>query len=619
MKFHFLALFLHIAVGLLLYTHTLKYPFVFDDKRNITGNSYIRLKQLDFDSLCRSATNSVLASRPVANLSFALNYYFSEYNPGPYRLVNIVIHIVNGLLVYCLALLTLTLTFPNPISSNNRTIIGASLCSSLIWLVHPVQTQSVTYVVQRMNSLSALFYLASLCSFISGRLSQSTYRRLAYWAFCFCFGLLSLGTKEIAATLPIVILLYEWYFFRDLSLSWLQGNIKLLAVPVILFLLITLLYLGENPVEKILGGYSNRNFTAGERVLTQFRVIVFYLSLLIYPHPDRLNLDHFFSVSSSLVNPASTGISSALILFFLWLGYRLGRSGKRLSSFCIIWFFINLLIESSILPLELAFDHRLYLPSIGVALLSVPLFLRLTPARPGYLTLIVPVSIILILSLWTHQRNKVWKDAFALWSDCAAKSPKKARPHNNLGNTVREQGNNNAAIVHYLTAMRLDPNYAKPYYNLGNILLEQGKTEQAIRRFQQALRLEPGYEEAHLSLGAARQRQGDLEAAMRHYLEASRIRPGYAEAHNNIGYVLSLQGNFDAAIHHYVQALKAKPDYAGAHGNMGIALANQGRMDDAIKHFSAAVSIDPGDDRSRNNLEIALRSTNKDIKNKTFE
>jgi hypothetical protein len=327
-----------------IYANALRAPFFFDDVLNITQNPAIRLTRITLDNLIKAGFESHIPNRPVANISFGLNYYFGGYHVLGYHLVNIVIHMVTGLLLYLLVKTTLLLSWgtdravsmlklpsagPGPVTGwRPPDPSWVSFWVATLWLVHPVQTQSVTYIVQRMNSLAAMFCVLSLLLYARARVSQklrfnhsrhpSTHPYVLFTG-SLLGALLALGSKETAATLPVLILLYELYFFQDLSWSWVARNYLYVGIVLVLFGIIAAVYMGNHPWDTILDGYARRDFTPGQRVLTEFRVVIFYLSLLIWPHPSRLNLEHDFALSHSLLDPVTTGMSLGLIIGLLAL------------------------------------------------------------------------------------------------------------------------------------------------------------------------------------------------------------------------------------------------------------------------------------------------------------
>jgi hypothetical protein len=356
-----------VVLTLIIYASGLNGPLVFDDMSNIEYNPHIRLEKLSFEGLKKAAFDSPAEFRPVANISFALNYWLHGYKTSGFHLVNVLIHVTTG--VFLFFFIRLTLRMP-ALSLKYESHQWVAYVAALIWLVHPLQTQSVTYIVQRMNSMAAMFYVMALFFYAHGRVSQTTQNRWLWFGGCAAAGILALGTKQIAATLPFFIFLYEWYFLQDLNWHWFKRRMLPLAGVLLFFGILALIYLGADPLESILGGYQRRDFTLPERVLTQFRVMVFYISLIGFPHPSRPNLDRDFALSHSLLDPVTTLLCMVTIAGLLFFAWRLAPR-QRLISFCILWFFGNLVIESSVIGLEIIFDHRTYLPSMMVCLLAV--------------------------------------------------------------------------------------------------------------------------------------------------------------------------------------------------------------------------------------------------------
>jgi len=589
----------------LIYSNTLKGPFVFDGVRNIEKNQHIRLTEITMEGMGRAGFQSPSSNRPVANISFALNYYFHRYNVFGFHIVNIIIHITTGLLLYLFLKSTLSLPAISSRYGQDRWI---PLVTTVIWLVHPIQTQSVAYIVQRMNSLAALFYILSFWLFIKARLAEKKKKRLVFFSGSVTAGLLALGTKEVSATLPFFVFLYEWYFFQDLSKQWLKRHLVRFCGLFLILGLVVLLYLGAHPFQTILSAYTFRDFTLAQRVLTEFRVVLFYISLLLFPCPSRLNLQHDFPLSYSLIMPATTLLSISVIAGLIGLACYLAKK-EPLVSFCILWFFGNLLIESSIIGLEIVYEHRNYLPSMLAILIAVILIHRYI--RPKWLMGAVLGAMILICALWTYQRNIVWSDDAVLWNDCVAKAPSYARPRNNLGNVLVRQGKTEAAIRQYREALRISPNYADAHNNLGFALASRKKFQDAIDHYTMALQFKPNYVSAHFNLGNALNEVGKKKAAIAHYLEALRLNADYAKAHSNLANLLAERGETEAAITHYNKALRISPDYADAHNNLANLLAERGETEAAITHYNKALRISPDYADAHNNLGLALAGQKK--------
>ncbi|MFC1839549.1 tetratricopeptide repeat protein [Thermodesulfobacteriota bacterium] len=542
-KYHLIALLAICLFSIIVYSNIIRAPFFFDDQPNITRNHYLRINKIDFQQLFDAGFKSIQTNRPVANISLALNYYFGHYNTTGYHIVNIIIHSINGILVYFLSLLLLkqVSNLPNQAVSGSfdRSIPLMSLFSALIFIGHPVQIQSVTYIVQRMTSMAVMFFLLSLLLYINGRLVRIKWKQWAMFCGCFSSGVLALGSKEIAATLPLIILLYEWYFLHDLRFEWLKQNIKFFLGLLVISGLVVFIYLGENPLDKVLASYVHRDFTMSERVLTQFRVVLFYISLLFWPHPSRLNILHHVTTSSSLIEPITTLFSILAIVALIGAALHIARK-HRLISFCILWFFLNLIIESSVIGLEMIFEHRLYLPMFGFSLLAAYFLFNFLSMRRLWIILISTV-IILSMSTATYVRNSVWKSKITLWKDCVKKSPQLFRPHYNLGLALNKQGLIHDVIEHYEEALRIKPNHEKAHNNLGNALKELGLIDGAVEHYEEALRLKPDYMEAHNNLGVALIASGNIDGAIEQYRKALQINPKHVTAKNNLKEALELK------------------------------------------------------------------------------
>ena len=622
------------VTGILAYSNSFRSPFVFDDLPNITENTHIRITGLDLKQLKDAGFKSKNPNRPVANISFAFNYYWGRYHVAWYHVVNLLIHLVNGCLAYLLACLIFrqwsciqVQPFPQTHASlldqtSQLHILFPALFTGLFFTLHPVQVQSVTYIVQRMNSMAAMFCFISAILFVAGRRTKRKWNQWAAWGGSLASWLLALGTKEIAATLPLVLLLYDWYFFQDLSREGVKRMLKYLAGAGVILVSVMYLYLGNHPIDTILSGYHGRDFTLGERLLTQGRVLMSYMGLVIYPLPSRLNLLHHIPYSRSLLSPVSTLYAMAVVVVLLILAALLARK-HRIVSFGILWFFIHLAIESSVIPLEMMFEHRLYLPVFGVAVIVSVL---LTPLVFRTRTRAIMVSTLIILGLGagTYLRNFTWQDRITLWSDVVSKSPESPRAHNNLGLALAADGQPEAAIRHYTRALVLNPIDSEIFNNLGMALAQQGNVEAAVDRYSTALRLDPNNAGAHYNLGISLERQGKTDAALNHLLQAIRIEPDFSEAHNNLGLILRRRGKLQEAVDHFSQAIKVQPDNVRAYNNMGVSLEQSGQSASAVTYYLEALRLKPdyleayvnlgAAFTSLGNLDEAVRSLNRALR-----
>ena len=602
----FLIILFFSAVTLVIYSNTFNSPFVLDDLRKIEDNPAIRVDQFAPMEIMKAGFQSS-RMRPIAFMTLALNHSLHQYNIYGYHVVNVAIHIITGFLLYLFFSATLKTA---SIQHRYRRPDLIAFFAALAWLVHPIQTQSVTYIVQRTNSLATLLFMLAFLFYIYGRqTSRARYKWIWFIASAIAWAL-SLGCKQITAILPFIIFIYEWFFFQDLNKDWIKKRLKYVPAIIIFFILLILVYTNFSPLEKFktFHDYANNEFTATERLLTQFRVVIWYISLIIFPLPSRLNLDYDFALSHSLIDPITTILAFGAIGGLLALAGFLAKK-ERLIAFCIIWFFATHLIESSILPLAIIFEHRNYLPSMLVCLVPVVLvyhFFKIDWLKIGLLC-----ALVVVLSAWTHQRNRTWENKVTLWTDVVQKSPNKARPNFNLGAALSEQNRDAEAIPLYQRAIEINPNLAQPHINLGRALEHQDRIEEALEHYRTALRIKPDLPEAHHNLGAIMEKQGRSEEAIEFYQNALKIRTHYAPAYFGLANVLVTEGRVEEGIRNYYLAIQFKPDYAEAHNNLGGIYLKSGEYEKATQHYIAALRVKPGLVEAYNNLGIALMQTGK--------
>lgn len=589
-----------VCFGFLIYSNTLRGPFTFDDVRNIQNNPHIRLTRLWPADLMRAAIRSPIPSRPVANISFALNYYFHRYDVLGYHLVNIIIHITTGILLYFFS--RTTLAMPS-LRSNYANCKWIPFFTASVWLVHPIHTQSVSYIVQRMNSMAAMFYILSILSYARARLAVGKNKKLMLFAVCTFSGILGFGSKEIAASLPFFIFLYEWYFFRDLSRAWLKRHFRSFAAIVVLLCVMAYIYVGAGPAGGLLSDYDKLEFTLKQRVLTEFRVVTYYINLLMFPHYSRFHLDYDFPLSYSLFEPMSTLLSMMGIAGLAFLSFYLAKK-ERLISFCILWFLGNLAIESSVIPLELIYEYRTYLPSMLLSLMMVTLIYRCINKK----WVVVPalIAVMAVGAGWTYKRNHAWSDEIILWSDNVTKSPLKARPRNQLGLALARQGRFDEAIEHYGEALRIEPDYVDAHNNLGAALAAQDRFEEAIKHYSKALAIKPDFAPAHSNLAGMLVAKGRFEEAVDHCSYALKINPHHAKMHCTLATAFAGLGRFEDAVRHFSEAVRIRPDFAKAHNDLGLVLKKVGRLEESVHHLSKATQIDANFAEARLNLGITL-------------
>jgi tetratricopeptide (TPR) repeat protein len=511
-----------------------------------------------------------------------------------------------------------------------------ALFAALIWFVHPVHTQSVTYIVQRMNSMAAMFFLLALFLYAKGRraqrratddearrrrppkAAQRRHRPYPWFVGCGMSWGLALASKEIAVTLPFFVLLYEWIFLQDLRWQWLRRQLAWLAVAAGVAVLLAFVYLGDSPVDRILASYARRDFTISERVLTELRVVMHYLGLLVFPHPSRLRLDYDFSLSTSLVQPITTLVALLAIAGGLALAVYLARRGERLLAFAILWYFGNLAIESSVLGLEIVFEHRTYLPYMFLCVAGADLAFR--ALRPRWVAPALLGAVAVVFSIWTVQRNAVWASEESLWTDAIEKAPNKSRPRVNLAQVFIGLEEHDRAIEYLTEALALDPQDALAHYNLAVVLQKEGKFDQAIDHYRQTLDARPNDPEAHNNLGSLLGDRGQVDEAVAHFRQAIRANPYYAEARYNLALYLERLGRADEAEMHYRVAFHLKPELRARRASqrtvadpeaerlfrLGNDFARQGDMGQAMSHYRRAIAESADHAEAHANLAMLL-------------
>jgi protein O-mannosyl-transferase len=502
----------------ILYAGVLHGPFVFDDVV-ITNTAHYHVQRLSDLGGILAARGSL---RKLVGLTFGLNHYAGGLDPYGYHLVNLALHALTGVFLFLLARRLLERLPESDARRAHASRIAA--VAALFWLAHPVQSQAVAYVWQRSTLMAAAFFLGSLLAYAEGRSRQGAARAAAY-GVAVLSGLLALFCKENTATLPLFVLLVEVLFFQAAPLRLRSRTTALGVGLAAAFVAIAAVYLGPRFLQNIEADYVRRGFTMGERVLTEARVVVHYLTLVALPHPSRLHLDYDFPLSRSPLAPPATALALLALAGLVGLAvYNVKRD--RLLSFALAWFLGNLVIESSVIPLDIVYEHRLYLPSMFLIVWLLALVLTralTTPARQALLA--VPL---LVLGAWTIQRARVWADPVTLFADNARKAPGKARVHWKLGRAYMDRGDFPAARDALARALALDPGTIEVYNNLAAVHLRLGEAGPARDLLEAALRRSPGESERWTlaaNLGNAYMALREPAAAARAFREALQEGP----------------------------------------------------------------------------------------------
>ena len=592
-----------------LYGNSLDCSWHFDDAANITNNAAIHLKSLSWNEikqiLHKGHVGANASPRPVAYLSFALNHLWGGLDVFGYHLVNLLIHFVASLFLFLFIRAALNLDILKV--RYGPYAYPVALLASVFWAVHPIQTQAVTYIVQRMTALAGMFYIMSMYFYLKARTSDHRTRRVVFsFVSLFAF-VLGMGSKENVLQLLLSICLCELLLVHG-ARSWTPAKkgkifIGILGITCLVGLLWT--YLGNgNVFSTILAGYEYRPFTLWQRLLTESRVVVFYLSLLIYPMPERLSLIHGFQISTSPLNPLSTLPSLLFIFGIIGLLVVLARK-YPLISFSFLFFFVNHLMESTILPLELAYEHRNYIPSM---LFFIPFAMGFYSLLERYrakrvMKYFLCLFVILTLAGFahaTHLRNMAWKSPDTLWLDAAAKAPGESRVHHNLGAQYQGRGLGEKAMGEYEKALSLNHyprkgEEAATYLNLGNLHRELGNPEKAGFSYQQAIQVDPNCYPALNSLAVIYEKQGRMDVVLPLLMKALEVEPKSPHVNFNLGLYHLKNGNPEKAVPCFRVAMEDPGLRPSVLVSLGVAYKQMGQRGRAAALFDQAVMTNPKD------------------------
>jgi tetratricopeptide (TPR) repeat protein len=582
-------------VAFVAYANTFNAPFQFDDVEQIEKNPVIT----SLDNFFSNTTGYNFNSRRfITYLTFALNYSLGGYSVVGYHIFNLAVHLINGLLVYTLVLLVFRTQVaqlphaPGPAMNDAEIRFRmAALFSALLFTAHPIQTQAVTYIYQRLTSLTTLFYLLSIIAYIKARLAGLSaeqgsapvkLRAAAFYLASIISAVIAMKTKEIAFTLPLMIALFEFVFFR----SGFKKKMIFILPLLLTLVIIPISMMGlHKPIGELLSDISERtrvqtDMSRWDYLMTQMRVVVTYVRLIFFPAEQ--NLDYDYPVYHSLFDPA-VFFSFVFLLSLAGLGVYFLRMAKReasgpgstdfplttpfyyrLAAFGIFWFFLALSVESSFIPIvDVIFEHRVYLPSVGAFAAIVSLVfimaaaLRRTWPRIDSVVAVIVALAVLSLTAASISRNKVWGDRVSLWQDVVEKSPGKARGYNDLGNAFNRAG-----------------------------LLD--KADEAYRK---AISLDPDSYDAHNDLGISYAKSGQIDKALEEFNKAMAIKPNYARPHSNVGIIYAGMNRMDKAIEEFSKSIELDPKNSDTYKNRGLAYAKVGETGRALQDFKQACAM----------------------------
>ncbi len=609
-----------VLAGIAVYANGFSGVFLLDDMPRIVENPILKRPWHSGAWL-----NDDLR-RPLVSLSLAINHALGGLDVWGYHAFNVAVHILAGLALF--GVVRRTLETPALRGTYARAAPWLALSVALVWTVHPLQTGSVTYIIQRCESMMGLFYLLTLYCVIR---SADSSRRSAWYAAAIVSCALGMTCKAVMVTTPVVILLYDriflargfgellrrrWALYLGLvaSLAFLADGGLFQHVPEAL----TALSRQKMVLSQAPGGVSPLLYAA-----TQSGVILHYLRLCFWP--SALCLDYYWPVVASVKQVAPQALALGVLLlatvWALWWRPRLGFLGA--------WFFLILAPTSSVHPLNnVAFEHRMYLPLAAVVVLVILIgYWALSYLQTRFasmrrvIRLLGAAGVTLAvgaLGFATLERNTVYASELAMWTDVVQKRPQNARAHCHVGVALAKEGQLDAAIWWYHAALAIDPTDAVAHNNLANALLRQGSADEAIQHYREAVRLWPGYADARFNLGGTLAKHDRLDEAIAEFRavlkdEAANKLPRpaiMARALRHLGNAHFQKREYEQAVEAYRQSLQLQPGQYRAHYNLALALKKLNRIDEAIEQYRQALRLEPGHAGARAELDALLGNRN---------
>jgi Tfp pilus assembly protein PilF len=585
----------YAAWGFIIYSSALNGPFYLDDGDNIRNNPALRDlgSFLDFSG-----------TRYVTYLSFALNYSAHGLSAYAYRLTNLAIHVLNAILVYRLVLLIGQTPLMRERAGGAAGDIA--IASSLFFLVHPLQTQAVSYITQRFASLATLFFLLSVVLYIGARLKQNGPAAYLKYGLAVLSAVVAMKTKEISFTLPFVLCFFEFVFFKGdgvkARLLYIAPFlVTLVVVPLSLYGPLAATGIGQETVQSLLRKSQMTDLAVMPRYnyfISQFYVILVYIKLFLAPVGLHLNYDFKpaagidFRVAVSFIALLAIFIASILLFLRSLVG---GRTLGIIAGAGLVWFFMTLSVESSVIPIQhVIFEHRTYLPGVGffvflgacVVWVTGRVRARLCPALGERMAFGVVVLVVAaVLSVITYSRNAEWGDPIKFRLSEIRSNPRVAGHYNDLGFAYMEAGRDVEAIEALKKALELEPDFAAALSTLSAIYMNQGHFVEAEPLLLHAVDVEPGYVDAHYNLATVYLNTGRFAEAIALYekvlaalyAEPLQDRMFTSDTHVNLANAYMATGEYNLAVNEYENALRMNPDNQPARRNLNRALKFPGR------------------------------------------
>ncbi len=568
-----------------LYLRTWDFAFQYDDNWSILTNPSVRIEDWTLHELSTAAR---WGQRPLSDLTMAISYGLGGEDPAWFRSVSTILHGLNALLVFFLFISILRV---RPRREPLLSDVDTAWLAALVWALHPLHPSAVTYIHQRPVLLAAFFSLLALLAYFRARTSSG--RRWPWWTAAVVGWLTACLCKEVALALPGVVLAAELCLFQTLHKENLRRHWKLLTLLGVIVAGLGTFFISQYSLHWLQSRYELVPYTPWERVMTEWRVLVRYLGLLVFPHPSQLSVDHYVPLSRDMVEPVTTAVCAGLLLALLVASLVYARR-QPLLCFAGLCFFALSALEGTVLPIELIEEYRMYLPAALLLLAAISGLQWLLPPRATRTAWLVCLGLALTFGWWTDTRNEVWRTPLALWTDAHAKAPLKYRSHYNYALSLRNEGRLEEAMREFIAIVRTTPKMPNTRRQLAACLVELGRPEDGLAVLEEGVDLQPRNEVLVQGLAVLQLQEGGLALAEKMLWRLQELRP-YDP------YMISFAGHLreagrredaltvvDGVIEHVPRRLPK------AHHLRGTLLIELNRPEEAVQSLRTLISIQPG-------------------------
>ena len=599
----FKALALICFCGVVIFFATVHSPFLYDDAHAIEDNPYIK----NLSKFQQMVGVQNIFNRSILLFTFSVNYAVGQVDVFGYHLVNIMLHLCVGVILYFLTRELVAIEKP----TLKPTFQRLPLAVSMIHLFNPMNVESVTYLSSRSSVLVTLFYLFSFYLFIrfinSKEKQNNKYKNFHYPLIALLLFYLGLGTKEIIVTLPIMAVLFLWLQSRTKSFHKFLPELAIILIPLIIYLLYRYVQMGNLLI--IRNDPYSFMIDRGLYILTQIKVVIsYYLVKLIFP--INLNFEPDIRLVSGFLD------WEWIISLIIGIGLAVGTFHQKstLLKCAFIWAFITILPTSSIIPLkQIATEHRTYLSGIGISMGLGILFLRTSSlSRLMHPTLII---VLIIYGLLAMKRGLDYRSEINIWEDTVKKSPYKSMAHNNLGTAYLSKKRLKEAGKSFEVSAALSPSSAEPYINMGHIHARNEEWDKAKLKYDFALKLGANRSQAFFNSGLMRLKLNKPKEAVPFLLEAIKIKNHRSLYHQELGNAFRTLKQYDSALKSYRKVLELEPNHVEAQNNIGVVFWNLKALDKAELEFKKALAMEDKNIIHKNlaNLYVSKKQFNKAI------